>query len=354
MKPAGIILIILGVIAGILAFVAPVLGAGAAISEVNSTDTTTYAEGTLPKLLNASKLLSSPTDPYDTNVPFKQTRVTKANQEAMSQQAAKDAGATIFDTTATTVRTDTNETLTASGAVYAFDPANSNLINCCGAKLVTTDTAGKSSDVTNINFTGQMPLKFPFGSPQSDVQYWSDTLQAPATAKYDGEVQQYGMTLYHYTQNIPPTKTPAAPLQVPAALAKGAVGAIAPNLADKVPAEGNLSLYEWYTASNEFFVEPLTGQIVNGTVNDKTTFRIDGADQDILTKVETKGGSANVEAGAADIKSSADQLKMVGMATPILLGLGVLLLIIGIVLLVMGGKRKKAKAAAAAAGAANQ
>ena len=33
-----------------------------------------------------------------------------------------------------------------------------------------------------------------------------------------------------------------------------------------------------------------------------------------------------------------------GMATPILLGLGVLLLIIGIVLLVMGGKRKKAKA----------
>ena len=73
----------------------------------------------------------------------------------------------------------------------------------------------------------------------------------------------------------------------------------------------------------------------------------------MLTKVSLKGGSTGVEANAADIKSSADQLKMVGMATPILLGLGVLLLIIGIVLLVMGGKRKKAKAAAAA-GAANQ
>lgn len=353
MKPAGIVLIILGVIAGILAFVAPVLGAGAAINTVNTTDTTTYVEGTMTKLLNPGKLLSSPTNPYDTDVPFKQTRVTKANQEAMSQQAAKDAGATIFDTTATTVRTDSGETLTASGAVYAFDPANSNLQNCCGAKLVATDTAGKESDVQGVNFSGIMPLKFPFGAPQGDLQYFDDTIAGPATAKYAGEESQYGLTMYKYTVDIPPTKTPAAPLAVPAGLAKAAVGAIAPELADKVPAEGNLNLYEWYTAHNEYWVEPLSGQIVNGTSENTTTFRVDGADKDVLTKVSLKGGSTGVEANAADIKSSADQLKMVGMATPILLGLGVLLLIIGIVLLVMGGKRKKAKAAAAA-GAANQ
>lgn len=345
MKVTGIILIVVGVILGILGIAAPVVGAGAAVSTVNSTDTTTYAEGTLPKLLNPGKLLANPNDPYDTDVPFRQERVTAADSEAMSQQEAQDNSATIFTTTATTERTDTGAQLSKAGAVYAFDPANSELINCCGATLVSYDDEGNATDVS-VNFSGQMPLKFPFDAPQGDVQYWSDTLQAPATAKFVGEVEEYGMTLYKYTQTVEPTETPAPPLEIPVALARTAVGVIAPQLADQIPAQGNLELYEWYSAENEFLVEPLTGQIVDGKVNDKTTFRLKGGTEDILTKVETVGGSADVEAGAADIKASADQLKLVGTATPILLGLGALALIIGIVLLIMGSKKKKAAAAA--------
>lgn len=348
MKVTGIILIVVGVILGVLGFVAPVVGASMAVSKVNSTDSTTYAEGQLTQLLNPGKLLATPASPYDENVPFKQTRLTQANSQAMSEQAAKDAGATVFNTTATTVRTDTGEQLSKDGAVYAFNPADSQLINCCSAALVSYSSDGTATNNTNVNFTGVMPLKFPFGAPQADVQYWNDSLQTTVTAKYVGTENQYGMTLYKYTVSIPPTQTKAEPTAIPAALARGAVTTIAPDLADQVPATGNLELYEWLTAEESYLVEPLSGQIVDGKVDDLTTFRLNNGTKDIVTKVHNVGGSANVEEGAKDIKSSADQLKMVALATPILIGLGVILLIIGIILLVVGGRRKKAAAAASA------
>lgn len=339
MKITGIILVILGVLAGIAGFAAPVVGVSAGISAVNSTDSTTYGEGTLVKVLNTGKLVATPESPYDENVPISSVRVTQADTAAMEQQDAKDAGATIFTTVSTTTRVDTDEELSVGKAVFAFNPADSQLINCCGASL---------GDNTNVDFQGVMPLKFPFGSPEGDVQLFNTTLQKPVTATYVGQGEDYGMTLFKYSQSIPPTQTPAPPTKVPAVLAAGVVGKLAPELADQVPASGDLELYEFYSAENEFLVDPITGQIVDGTLKEKTTFRLDGGTQDIVTKVEAEAGSANVEEGAADIKASSDQLKMVATASPILIGLGLILLILGIVLIVMGGKKKKAAAVAAA------
>ena len=344
MKTSGIILAIVGVLAIIAGIVAPIVGVSAGVSVVNSTDATTYGAGTLVKVLNTGKLVATPENPYDENVPITSVRVTKANQQAMSQADAKAAGATIFDTSNTTTRTDNNEQLSVSKAVFAFNPENSDLINCCGASL---------GDNTNIDFQGVMPLKFPFGSPQGDVNLFNADLQKPVAAKYQGTEEQYGMTLYKYSVAFPPTQTPAPPTSVPAALAQGLVGKLAPELADKVPATGNLDMYEFLTADDVYLVEPLSGQIVSGNVKEKTTFRLNGGDKDIVTKVDILAGSdpAHADAAAADVKSAADLLKMVALATPILIGLGVVLLIVGIVLIVLGVKRKKAKVAAAGAGA---
>lgn len=339
MKIAGIILVVLGVLAGIAGFVAPIIGINAGISAVNTTDSTTYGEGTIIKLLNTGKLVATPESPYDENVPVASVRVTKADTAAMEQQDAKDAGATIFTTVSTTTRTDTNEELSVGKAVFAFNPADSELINCCGASL---------GDSTDVDFQGVMPLKFPFGSPEGDVSLFNTTLQKPVVATFAESTEQYGMTLFKYTQSITPTQTPAPPTKVPAALAAGVVGKLAPALADQVPASGDLELYEFYSAENEFLIDPVTGQVVDGVLKEKTTFRLDGGTEDIVTKVESEAGSANVEEGAADIKSKSDQLKTVAMAGRILIGLGLILLIIGIVLIVMGGKKKKAAAVAAA------
>lgn len=334
MKITGIILAIVGVLAVVAGFIVPVVGLNAGVSAVNSTDSTTYGTGELVKVLNTGKLVASPSSPYDENVPVTSVRVTKADTAAMEQQDAKDAGASIFVTDSTTTRTDTNEDLSVSEATFAFDPTNSELINCCSASL---------GDNTNVDFQGVMPLKFPFDSPQDTVQVFNTTLQAPVPTEFQDEVQKYDMTLHRYTQTIEPTQTPAPPTSVPASLAAGLVAQLAPELADQVPAEGNIDLYEFYSAENEFLVEPITGQIVEGNLNELTTFRLDGGTQDIVTKVEAIAGSdpERIEEGAAEIKSSADQLAMVTSAAPILLGLGALLPGVGIVLIVLGGRKKK-------------
>ena len=115
---------------------------------------------------------------------------------------------------------------------------------------------------------------------------------------------------------------------MPAALAQGLVGKLAPELADKVPPPAT-STCTSSSPPTTYLVEPLSGQIVSGNVKEKTTFRLNGGDKDIVTKVDILAGSdpAHADAAAADVKSAADLLKMVALATPILIGLGVVLLI---------------------------
>lgn len=338
MKALGIVLMVLGALLGIGGAAAPVVGTNVAVGKVNETDSTTYVSGVLPQLLNTSKVVADPTNPYDTNVPIEQVRVTQANAEAMDQQDAKDAGASIFNTTATTTRTDTGEELSVSEAQYAFNPENSELINCCGASI---------GGNTDVNFSGVMPLKFPFGAPQEDIQIWSDTIQAPVTAKFVETVNEYDMELNKYQISIPVTQTPAAPLEVPAALAVGLATQLAPQLVSQIPAEGNVGLYDFYTAESTYLVEPLTGQIVDGRTVDKTTLRLDGGTEDIVTKVSTDAGSANVEEGAAEIKASADLLKTTATATPAGLGAGAIAFLSGLGLTIAGSRKKKKEAEAA-------
>lgn len=349
MKVTGIILIILGVLLGILGLLAPVIGATVAVGKVNSTDSTTYSTAKV-KVLNKDKLVpavtaNNPALAYD-DVNLESTRVTKA---VTDNTEANSSGNSVFDTTSVNKIAGTDEVFAASPggeAVFVFNPSDSQLANCCGARL---------GDDTNVNFSGIMPLKFPFASPQSDLQVYNTDLQAPVPTKFVGTEEAYGMTLYKYTQSIPATQLPGdALLTVPMSLAKVAVGVFAPDkaaLLDTLPQDQPVSLYRFTSQENTFLVEPLSGQIVDGQLTSKDTARLDKGTDDILTVAELAGASSNVEQGAAEIKSSADLLKMVGIATPILLVLGLILLIVGIVLLVMASKKKKAAAASSAASA---
>ena len=110
-----------------------------------------------------------------------------------------------------------------------------------------------------------------------------------------------------------------------------------------MPADQPVALYQFTTQNNEFLVEPKTGQIVDGQLNSKNTARLDQGADDILTVAETQGQSADVEAGAAEIKSTADLLKNAGSTLPIVAGiLGVVLLGLGGFMAAKGGKKKEA------------
>lgn len=345
MKPAGIVLAVLGALSLLAAILLPTtIVPNLAVGKVESTDSTTYSTASV-KYLDQSKLLAAvaandPEQAYG-NVELDGTRVTQAQQD---NEDAKSEGAVVFQTTSTNTIAGTDEVFAASPggeAVFAFDPKNSELKNCCGARI---------GDNTDVNFSGVMPLKFPFDTPQADIQVFNTDLQAPVNTKFEEVVNEYGMELYRFTQSIPPTQLPGDPLlSVPMELAKTAVGVFAPAIApqlDSMPADQPVDLYRFTSAENEFLVEPKSGQIVDGQLNSKDTARFDQGTEDILTVAEIQGQSADVEAGAEEIKASADLIKNAGSTGPIVAGiLGVILLGLGGFMAAKGGKKKDAAAA---------
>ncbi len=347
MKITGIILAVLGVLALIGAILIPTVAVPAAkIGVVDSTDSTTYSTATA-KVLNESKLVAAvaakdPAQGYD-NVNLESTRLTKS---VTDNADAQKEGASVFDTKSVNIDTATGQPFPASPggeAVFAFKPLTSELVNCCGANL-----GGKT-----VNMSGNMPLKFPFNSPKSDLQVFNTDIQAPVTTKYVDTVNQYGMELYRYTQDIPATIIPAdKPLiSIPKSLAGIAVGVFAPDkaaLLNTVPDGQNVDLWRYTSAKNEFLVEPKSGQIVDGHLVNTDTARFKGGTEDILTVAVVDGKSAQVEEGAKDIKASADLLSYASMAPWILGIIGLILLVIGILLISKGGKKKKAAAASTA------
>lgn len=353
MKPAGIILAILGVLALIGAIVVPtVVVPAAAIGVVDSTDSTTYTTADVKYLvqdkLTEAVATNNPEAAYG-NAQLESTRITTSvtdNADAQSQ------GLSVFNTQTTNTDAATGQVFEPSPGetdVFAFNPTTSELATCCGANL------NGNSDVT---FSGIMPLKFPFNTPQADQELYVAAIQKPVTATFEGTTEQYGMELYKFRQSFPATQVPGDPfLEVPMNLAKLAVGVFAPNLApelDTLPQDQPVALYSFVSGESEFLVEPATGQFVDGNVNQVTTVRLDGGTEDVLLVSDIKGASANVEEGAADIKSAADTLKTGKSTVPIALGiLGVILLVVGILLVVKAGKKKSAAAAAAGTGSAS-
>ena len=77
---------------------------------------------------------------------------------------------------------------TAKTSRYAFNRVNSQLVNCCGANV---------ADQT-VNFTGTMPLKFPFNVQKTTQNVWDDTLGTTIPYEFVGEEQLFGHTVYKF------------------------------------------------------------------------------------------------------------------------------------------------------------
>lgn len=347
MKPTGIVAIIVGVLALIAAVVIPTMvAANVALDTVYATNTTTTGQAT-GKILNEAKFRSTPTDPYE-QVNLISTRVTTANTTAQAQPDAQAAGAAVFDTTNTLVRADNQAAVLQSSATYAFVPSTSALVNCCGAN-VDGDTA--------IDFRGVMPLKFPFDTPQADLEVFDQALLAPVPTKFVGVKDIDGLQVYEFNQTVATAQVPGgAFLTLPSNQAKPLLALIAPQLAEQVaalPDGQDVALYQFYGANNTYLVEPTTGQIVDATITSTSTLRLAGGSTDVLTVAELTATGTNVPATVASIKSTLSSLNTYGVVLPIILGIvGVVLVVAGIVLLVLISRRNKA-AALTATSAAN-
>lgn len=103
-------------------------------------------------------------------------------------------------------------------------------------------------------------LKFPSNVEPHDYHVFDPTLRAAATARFTGETEQYGRTLYTFEQDIPATNVASQYADAQNTMTVPAAG----------PDGGQQQVFRHHSAQREFTVDQITGLVVgmNETVDD--------------------------------------------------------------------------------------
>ena len=139
----------------------------------------------------------------------------------------------------------------------AFNEETAEAVNCCGNFIETEQ--GVRTPVTR---TGLM-WKFPFNTEKKTYQVWDDTLGKAVATKYTGTAKVLGHTSWVFQNDVPATVVGSQ--DVPGTLLGQATN-------------DNVSADSYYQNHNTYYVEPITGAIVNQVTETKSWFSYEGND----------------------------------------------------------------------------
>lgn len=194
----------------------------------------------------------------------------------------------------------------------AFDQHTGEAVNCCGEFI--SETQGEQ---TAIKHKGLL-VKFPFATEKKTYAFWDGTLKKAVPIKYVGSSKIKGLTVYEFTQTIPPTKTEST--DVPANLVGGTGTA-------------NVSADRMYSNVRTLWVEPNTGVIIKRTEQQNSTLNYNGSPQLTITKVNTGYDDKTISGNVDKYGTQGKLLHLLRSVVPIgALVLGLVLLVAGLVL----------------------
>ena len=126
----------------------------------------------------------------------------------------------------------------------AFDRRTGQLVSCCRASI---------DGNTAIHQSGLLGLVFPFGTQPKTYQVFDVNLLKPAPARYEGATMIDGIRVYRFVEHVPATQIGTQTL--PGSL----VGMNA----------ASVTLPEYYTATNTYWVDPVTGGALDVTQDER-------------------------------------------------------------------------------------
>jgi len=255
-----------------------------------------------------------------------------ANREVRGVvDGSKDPNIAVWHTGNAIVDRPSGDTIHVDDETVAFDRVSGQAVNCCGEQL---------NGDPNVRHSGLF-FKFPFGTERKTYQYWDTTARKafPAVFKgtenrdvVDGGTSKGQLEVYHFQQVIPAT---ALGTQL-----------VPPNYVGR-PGTEPLQLTTTYTNTRDLWVEPISGEIVDGHEQPKQTLN-DAGGAVLGTAFATNIGYTPATRDAATLKASEDaqSIYLVSSVLPaVLLGVGPLLLLVGLVLLYLDGRTRTATTA---------
>lgn len=133
----------------------------------------------------------------------------------------------------------------------AFDERTAEAVNCCGNFMETEE--GVREEVTR---SGLM-FKFPFYTEKKTYQVWDDRLAQSVKTTYKGTDKVNGNTTYVFENEVPPTVVGTQDV---------------PGSVLGLESSDNVTADSYYQNHNTYYVEPVTGAIVNQVTDTKSWF----------------------------------------------------------------------------------
>jgi MFS family permease len=221
----------------------------------------------------------------------------------------------------------TNQTrISDYGFREAFDRKTAELVNCCGAYLTNQVTFTHET----VPMSG-LGITFPIGAQKNTTYMIFDVTDGrPEPARYAGTAMVGGIGVYRYVERVPPTMF--GTLQ----MAGSSVG---------LPSQAQVTLGEYYTADNTYYVDPETGAPLDVTRNQEISFRdSSGVTRLVGTQLNIAETAPSVQA-LVNLDNSARSKISLGKNILPLIGLilGLALIVIGGLLVRFGGEAPEAE-----------
>jgi DUF3068 family protein len=198
---------------------------------------------------------------------------------------------------------------------FAFDRKTGELTMCCGANV------NGDSSVLQRGLVGYV---FPFGTKKQTYQVFDITLNKPVPFPYAGTADVRGITTYKFTEDIAPTQV--ATQTVPGSL----VGMSA----------ASVTLPEYYEIHLTYYVDPVTGALVNVQEHQTMSLRnrSTGAQALLLFDADLKVTPASLTTIVKLDTDGRSKLNLLKVVLPLALGIaGVIALVAGLIL----GRRRR-------------
>jgi Porin PorA len=250
-----------------------------------------------------------------------QTGVTVEATQTIKGNAAAGSSSTAVWNQFTYIYDQTNKLpIQQTSRTMAFDRRTAQLVNCCGANV-----NGDSS----VKQTGYVGIVLPIGTEKKTYPVYVPDVKKAVPFAYAGIDAVGGTEAYRFVANIPPTQNGTQ--TVPGSLVNQSASSV--------------TLPQFFQAQITYWIDPVTGALLNVTENQKLTLRDStGAQALLLFDANLVATTASVDRLLAIDNNQVSRASFVSTLLPLLSAMA------GLILLVVGffvGRRPRQDAEAA-------
>jgi hypothetical protein len=196
----------------------------------------------------------------------------------------------------------------------AFDRRSGEIVDCCGAYVSVSNMGTRTGHQSGLAYA------WPIGTQKQTYQVFDPTLARPEPFRYAGTATINGISTDKFVEQV--TNQQFTNQTLPGSL----VG---------YPDQPTVTLPEYITETNTYYVDPVTGEPVDVTENQLLTLKnITGATRLVLFKGDLAATPQSIASAVGSVNSSHLKIEFIEDIGPLVcVLLGVLLLVLGITLI---------------------